>query len=534
MRDTEQRADAAGLSYQEMMANAGAAVADAIQRVFGPVDGVKVVVLVGSGNNGGDGLVAGAHLLNAGAQVGVYLAAERESDDPLLAPFKEQGALVAEASQDQRYRVLTNLAKGADIVVDAIFGTGIRLPLKGAPAEVLGRVSAVLASRPSSALVVAVDCPSGLDCDTGQVDEHMLAADMTITLAAVKRGLLRFPAAEYTGDIEVGDIGLKEHKIGLEQADLDLATAQMVEASMPDRPRDSHKGTFGRALIVGGSINLPGAAALAGRGAYRIGTGLVTLAVPSVIHGALVGAIPEATWILLPHEMGQVNKDAVEVLLGELREKDVLLLGPGLGRDDPPGEFLRGLLVLESTGPKGHLGFLPKEGDEKNDLPMLEPFVVDADALTLLSEIEGWADRIPRESILTPHPGEMSRLTGEGTDQVQSDRVGVARKWAAKWGHIVVLKGAFTVVASPSGEATIIPYATSALATAGTGDVLAGAIVGLRAQGVRPYQAAVAGAYLHGLAGEIAASYLGSEASVVAGDVADSIGDAIAEVASAD
>lgn len=530
MREIEAQADAAGLTYEVMMANAGQSVAQAVQEAYGDVEGARIVILAGSGNNGGDGLVAGRHFLEQGAQVGVYLVAEREQDDPLLAPFQEQGSLVATAQQDQRYRVLTNLLQGAEVVVDAIFGTGIRLPVEGVPEEVLDRANAVLDQREDRPLVVAVDCPSGLDCDSGEVDDSTLPADLTVTLAAAKRGLFRFPGADYAGEVEIGDIGLDKQKTKLEDVDLDLATAESIGEWLPDRPRNSHKGTFGRVLIVAGSINLPGAALLAGRGAYRVGAGLVTLAVPSAIHAALVGRLPEATWILLPHEIGQISKDAVEVLLDELGEDDVILIGPGLGRDDAPGEFLRRLMGIEPSGQKGRLGFLPGDGGKVGRAGAFVPVVIDADALTLLSAIEGWQDRLPKPSVLTPHPGEMSKLTGVSVDDIQADRVASARKWAAEWGHVVVLKGAFTVVAAPDGRSTIIPFATSALASAGTGDVLAGAIAGLRAQGLESYQAAVAGGFIHGLAGEIAASYLGSEAAVVAGDVADAIADALAEI----
>lgn len=528
MREVEQEANAAGLSLGEMMANAGHSVAAAVRRAYPEVQNSRVAILVGSGNNGGDGLVAGDHLREWGAQVGVYLVGDRPQDDPLLEPYRQHGLLVAEAKHDQRFRVLTNMIESAEVVIDAIFGTGVRLPLGGQAAAVLERVNAVLARRDEAPFVVAVDCPSGLDCDSGEIDEHVLAAELTVTLAASKPGLYRFPGADYVGEVEVGSIGLSNSNQALDAAELDLATVDVVARFLPERARNSHKGSFGRVVIVAGSINLPGAAVLAGRGAYRVGAGLVTLAVPSMIHQGLISQLPEATWILLPNEMGQLSEDAFEVLAGELNPGDIVVVGPGLGRDDPPSEFLAEMLGAGVSGHRGSLGFLPRGSSGGKERLTLDGMVLDADALTLLPRIDSWHARLPETSVLTPHPGEMATLTGASVDDIQADRVGTASKWASEWGHVVVLKGAFTVIAEPGGRSTLIPFATSALATAGTGDVLAGAIGGLRAQGVAAYEAAVAAAYLHGMAGEIAAAYLGSDAAVMAGDVAEAVADAIA------
>lgn len=532
MRAIEQAADAGGLSYDQMMVNAGRAVADAVLHQVPEMAGKRVAILVGSGNNGGDGLVAGDVLAAAGGQISVYLVKPRAVPDPHLDAIRARGILVAEAEQDQRSRVLTNMLSTADVVIDAVFGTGLKLPLKGPGKSVLGTAAKAIGKRPNKPLIVAVDCPSGLDCESGDLAPEALPADITVTLAAAKTGLLLFPGAEKVGQLIVADIGISPKQQELADVDLELATQGGVKKWLPARPKDSHKGSFGQVVVIGGSILLPGAAVLAGTAAYRVGAGLVTLAVPSAIQNLLAAQLPEATWILLPHNMGIVNEDAVEVLVGAVSGSPVLLIGPGMGRDDSAVKFLRRLLGAEGSGHRGRLGFLP-EAQEDNEAGLgLGACVVDADALSLLPEVDGWPERLPPETVLTPHPGEMAKLTGEDKDALQSDRVATAKKWSAEWGHIVVLKGAFTVVAAPDGRVSVLPFATSALASAGTGDVLAGTIAGLRAQGVAGYEAAVLGGYIHGQAGQLAGQMLGSEASVMAGDVISALPEAMETIAS--
>ncbi len=532
MRAIEQAADAAGLTYDQMMIKAGTAVAEAVLKRLPEPSGKRVAILAGSGNNGGDGLVAGDVLAEAGAQVSVYLVKARPVPDPHLEVLKDRGLLVAEADQDQRWRVLTKMLSTADVVLDAVFGTGLRLPLKGEAKSILATAQKVLHKRPTKPLVVAVDCPSGLDTDSGEIADETLAADVTVTLAAAKVGLLKFPGAERVGRLIVADIGIPPKQQELSDVDLELATQEIVRDWLPQRPKDSHKGTFGQVVIIGGSITLPGAAVLAGTAAYRSGAGLVTLAVPSAVQALLAPQLPEATWILLPHDMGIVNEAAVEVLIEAVSGSPVLLIGPGMGRDESASRFLRRLLGAEGGGHRGRLGFLPDAAEGSEPGLGLGPCVVDADALSLLPEIENWAARLPSETVLTPHPGEMATLTGDDKENLQADRVAAAKKWAAEWGHVVAFKGAFTVVAAPDGRVSVLPFATSALASAGTGDVLAGTIAGFRAQGVAGYEAAVLGGYVHGLAGVQAAQMLGSEASVMAGDVISALPEAMEIIAS--
>lgn len=496
MRQIERTADAAGHTYERMMELAGFAVAQELMARVDQVEGTSMLVLAGSGNNGGDALVAADLLADAEAQVVVYLTKPRSDDDPLLAKLRERGMLIAVAEQDQRSRVLKLQLGKAAVVVDGVLGTGIELPLRGEAQEVLKAAKGALAQRPTAPFVLAVDCPSGVDCDSGAAAPEALDADVTVTFAAAKLGQLRFPAASLVGELVVADIGIPAKD--LDHIETDLATAESVREWLPARPLDAHKGTFGRALVVGGCRNYPGAVLLAAEAAYLAGAGLVTCAVPESIQAMLVARLPEATWIPLPEEQGAIGAGAVELLAQVLPDCSSLLLGPGFGLAPGSAQFIEQLIAGDS------------------DLP---PMVVDADGLKHLAGIANWPDRLPEHTVLTPHPGEMSVLTGRPTDEIQADRLAAAREHAGSWGRVLVLKGAHTVVAEPGGRATIQPFATPALARAGTGDVLAGIIAGLMAQGLGAYQAAVLGGYLHGTAGVLAAEELGTSVSVVAGDL---------------
>jgi hydroxyethylthiazole kinase-like uncharacterized protein yjeF len=534
MRRIEQASDAAGHTYQTMMERAGTAVAAAVESRVA-VKNKRILVLVGPGNNGGDGLVAAHALREADAEVSCYLFRDRP-EDPLLIDVGEQGCFVAVAPNDLQFRVLRRLVRGAHVIVDALLGTGAARPIEGDLARILDIVkSEVMASKrsetrqlveiaaiPTSSreaptLVVAVDGPTGLNYDTGALDPAAIPADVTVTFAYPKLGHFAFPGAAACGQLVVADIGT-DPKLA-DDVTLEVADAEMIRALLPARPADAHKGTFGKAMIVAGSIYYSGAAALAAQAATRVGTGLVTLCPPRSIYGVIAYKLTEVTYQPLPDDMGVLNTDAAQVLADKIKGYQALLVGPGLSTEKEAVAFVRRLLDVEPPARKAHIGFqvAPAESEPKKlDLP---PLVVDADALNALAEVDGWAERLPRPSILTPHPGEMARLMRlEDKSALDQDRAGAARKMAAEWGHIVILKGAFTVIAHPEGRTVVLPFADPALATAGSGDVLAGAIVGLLAQGLLPFEAALCGAYLHGLAGEIARRDIG-DAGVVAGDV---------------
>jgi NAD(P)H-hydrate epimerase len=327
-------------------------------------------------------------------------------------------------------------------------------------------------------------------------------------MAAIKQGLLKFPAFKLVGDLRMVGIGLPQGLSAYDSIHREVIGTDWVRSVLPKRPLEGHKGTFGTVLVVGGSLNYSGAVLLAGEAAFRSGAGWVTLAVPEPLHTALAGSFIEATWLLLPHENGCIAAVGAELVLANLEKPTALLLGPGFGMLPTTRDFLDRLL------------------SDGQNLPSL---VIDADGLKLLAQIPNWAAQLPGPAVLTPHPGEMSILTGLHSSEVQSNRVEIAEKYAKDWGHVVVLKGAFSVIAAPDGRTAVIPVATPALARAGTGDVLAGLIAGLRAQKMDAYEAAVAATWIHARAGLYAADVLGSTATVLAGDVLSATVDVLGE-----
>jgi ADP-dependent NAD(P)H-hydrate dehydratase / NAD(P)H-hydrate epimerase len=528
MQAIEKEAIASGMTIDHLMENAGQGLADVVLDLF--VDDVEpeALGLVGPGNNGGDTLVALTALAKEGWKAKAYLVKRKK--DALVKRFTDAGGEVL--SGDKAFEQLAESIENADVLLDGILGTGIQLPLKKEIADMLAEVNDILDGLDESPMVIAVDCPTGVDCDSGEVADETIPADITVTMAAVKQGLLKLPAFEYVGDLEVVDIGLPDDLASLKIIQTNVAEDDLIFGLLPDRPLDSHKGTYGTALIVAGSVNYTGAAVLAGEAAYRAGAGLVTLAVPASLHTALASQFPEATWILLSHEMGVIAEAAADALLKKLDRATAMLIGPGLGTEETTREFLENLLLGKSAQKKStaRIGFVHGEDipEEKNGT--LPPLIIDADGLNLVAKIKDWYKALPTQTILTPHPGEMSTLTGLTKDEIQADRQAIAGKYAKEWGHIVVLKGAFTVVAAPDGRVTVIPVASPALARAGTGDVLAGLIVGLRAQGLDAFDAAVAGAWIHAQAGLYAADDLGTTASVVASDVLNSISDVLSDL----
>ena len=527
--EKDANADANGLTYDQMMQNAGQGLADVVLELPIDEEQPQAIGLVGPGNNGGDTLVALTALVKDGWKARAYLV-KRKKDD-LVKQFVEAGGEVL--SGEKAFEKLAESIESADLLLDGVLGTGIKLPLKKEIAELLSEVNDILDALDEPPFVIAVDCPSGVDCDSGDVAEETIPAGITVTMAAVKQGLLKLPAFEYVGDLQVVDIGLPSDLPSLKELQTDVAEEDSVSALLPERPLDSHKGTFGAALIAAGSVNYTGAVVLAGEAAYRAGAGLVTLAVPASLHNALAGQIPEATWVLLPHSMGVISSSAAEVLTKSFERATALLIGPGFGAETTTKEFIENILAGTSAPKKStaRIGFVHEESESKDEASNnLPPMVVDADGLRLLVQIKDWHTKLPALAILTPHPGEMSALTGLSKEEIQEDRQAVASRYAKEWGHVVVLKGAFTVIASPDGRVTVIPVASPALARGGTGDVLAGLIVGLRAQGLDAFDAAVAGAWIHAQAGLYAADDLGTTASVMASDVLNSIADVLSDL----
>lgn len=490
MRALEAAAEELGMPGPALMEVAGRAVADAILDEFAPLDGRRVAVLVGPGNNGGDGLVAARWLAHAGARV-VVLSVDRRGlgDDPRAALVAEAGATVHDVTAASQTAFAAVLA-GSALVVDALLGIGRRRPIAGA------MMAALAAAATSGAPLVALDLPSGLDPDTGAANLATPRCATTIALGAVKRGLLLADGPNRAGRVRAVEIGIPNRCAN--DLPVDWLTSEVVRPLLPPRAATGHKGTFGRVLIVAGSARYVGAPLLSALGAARSGAGVVTLAAPGRSSLASAARLPEITHLPLPGPEDHLGPEALAPLAEAAGGFKALVIGPGLGRERATAALLSAALA--------------------DDRLRGARWVLDADALTLLAAEPGWPALLPPAAVLTPHPGEMARLLGG--EQAPPDRMAVALQSAAAWGATLVLKGAHTVVAAPDGRAGVATAANPALATGGTGDVLAGAIAGMIAQGAAPFDAARAAVAAHASAGEMARTERG-RGGVLAGEVAD-------------
>ncbi len=492
MRRAEQDCAKIGLPTSVLMENAGKAVAEEVRQILDATERQHILILIGPGNNGGDGLVAARHLHDWGAEVSLYLFSQRPAEDPNLELVRQRGITCVEAAQDKNLGNLDDLLSSANAVIDALFGTGKSRPLGVTFVQALDKVSKAKERQPGLR-IIALDLPSGLDADSGAVDSACLYADNTITLSFLKPGLFNPPGSERAGKITVADIGIPSYLA--DQITTELITDDWARSVLPKRPLGANKGSFGRVLVVAGSINYIGAAYLACSGAIRVGAGLVTLATAASLQPILASKLTEVTYLPLPESSpGIFSPQAVRLIHQELNHYDVLLLGCGLGQSQSAIRLIKSTLLRLK--------------------PASLSLVLDADALNTLAKIPRWWQQLADNAILTPHPGEMARLAGVSIEEVQSDRVGIAKKVALGWHKTIVLKGAYTVITTPEGQSRISPIANPALASAGTGDVLTGAIAGLAAQGLSLFDAAACGVYLHGKAGEIVRNKLGDTGTI--------------------
>ncbi len=558
MRELEAATVAAGSTWASLMEQAGWGVAQEALALLGNPRERMVVVLVGPGNNGGDGLVAARHLHDAGAQLALYLWKRTGAPDDInwqRCRQREMAETLADNDADERH--LLSLLERADMVIDALIGMGISRMVDGKLAAIVRRVNR-FARQPASAngnrqamqrplrpLVLAVDMPTGVHSDSGALMGEALRADVTVATGLPKVGLLLHPGHQWVGRLFVVDIGIPASL--LENAMSTTIDAHRARTLLPTRPADAHKGTFGKALVIAGSLLYPGAAGLATAAAARVGAGLVTLATARSIIPT-TGRTPEVTLLPLPEaERGTIAADAVDEIDRHLASFRALLLGPGLGTEEATRRFVARLLGLGQQQRHSHVGFISTDDEHTAseqrrrargqvgfvvvsaeeqrdeppattaDTPALPPLVLDADGLNILADIDNWWEHLPAaHMVLTPHPGEMKRLLR--VEALNDNLVEVATGAATRWRQIVVLKGATTIVAAPDGRSAIYAGGNPALATAGTGDVLAGAIAGLLAQGLAPFEAAVLGVYLHGAAGALVRNDLG-DAGAIASDL---------------
>ena len=500
MRAIEQSSVEAGVSLDALMENAGLAVAEAVRDDLGThqeLFGKRILFLIGPGNNGADGFEAGRHLSKWGANVTAVLCSPRKSPDLKRELALEAGVVVEDGLGESGLDSLTQRLTTTDLVVDAVLGTGASRPI----AEPLS--SLLFAVLESAVPVVALDMPTGLNSDTCEFDVAGLPADITLMLGYPKIGPALAGDPSVIGESSVLDIGIPE---GLDSpVHSQLITAEHAAHLLPERPVDGHKGTFGSTLIVGGSKDYLGAVTMATDAATRSGVGLTFVATPQPAYNRIAGNIPEAMYRpLASTETGDlVPTDAARTVIDLAERSTSLVIGPGLGSNSSATEFVS--IVL-------------------SQIQSNQPIVLDADALNILAKTYKWWERFENPAILTPHPGEMSRLLDIPTEQVQSNRQSTALEAAQKFNKIIVLKGAATLIASPDGRLNVSPWVNSGLAKGGSGDVLAGLLGGLVAQ--QPdelFEMASAAVFVHGYAADIARNELG-ETGMRSTDVIERLG----------
>lgn len=497
MREADRRTiEEIGVSGFALMESAGAAVARAIRERY--PEARRVSVLCGRGNNGGDGFVVARRLLSAGLELRCALLAEpgQVQGDAAAhkAAFEKAGGAVEVIADEAAWVACRAELLGCDVLVDALLGTG----LSEAPRGLVGAAIADLEQLDETGpTVVAVDLPSGVASDSGALPGAAVRAALTVTFGAAKLGHRLSPACERVGELRVEDIGIPSSLLEASLAELEAAD---VMAAFPSRRREAHKGVFGHVLVLAGSEGKSGAAVLAGLGALVGGAGLVTVGVPAAIQSLVAAARPE-----LMTEGLQFDTSGVEQAVSVARGVDVVVLGPGLGQAAPVAQFCRGLLRRFSG-----------------------PMVIDADGLHFARGTPALLRR-PAATVLTPHPGEMARLLGVVAEDVQGDRVGCARRCAAESEAVTVLKGAGTLVAQRDGTTTLNPTGNPGMATAGSGDVLAGLVGALLARGTDAPLAARAAVWVHGRAGDLAAERVGEE-SLTALDIVAALPAAIREL----
>ncbi|MEX2274288.1 MAG: NAD(P)H-hydrate dehydratase [Actinomycetota bacterium] len=488
-RALDDATQAAGTSASTLMERAGSALARGALDLAGGAYGRRAVAVCGIGNNGGDGFVAARHLARAGMRVTAAYpeTAEGFSDETSQQMLRLQDTIAR--IEPWSARTLRDLDR-ADVVVDALFGTGFHGVPRGVHAEMIEAVN------DRAAPVVAADMPSGVDGASGAVDGVAVRAEVTVAFGAEKVGTVLLPGAEYAGFVEIADIGFSAEMV---PSDLAIVEREDLAGLLPVRGPEANKRSSGVVLVIAGSRDMTGAPQLVARAAARTGAGLVQVAAPESALPAIQAGLTEATFLGLPEtEIGTVAPGALDVLKERIGASDAIVLGPGVGRHPDTSSVVRDLV-------------------RSHDVPI----VVDADALNAFEGRAGGLASRAAQIVITPHAGEAERLLGIPAAEIDAHRIRFARDLAGRAGAVTLLKGKPTVIASSSDTAMIVDTGTPALATAGTGDVLSGMIGGLLARGVGSLDAACAAAFIHGIAGRIASEDLGE--GVTADDVLEAL-----------
>ncbi len=491
-----------GLPGLVLMENASRSVAgEAVDMLDRDMAGAMVTVVCGRGNNGGDGFAVARHLGNAGADVRVLLVGEaaKLKGDALFncGLYKKIGGTVNEIHETADLR---SGFGNPDLIVDGLLGTGFKGPVRGIYREVIDGINS------AAAPVLAIDIPSGVEGDSG-IAETAVRARRTVTFGLPKPGLLLPPGREFSGEVIVADIGIPPRVVQEQNIRQHVVEKEDVRLRLPRLRASDHKGRAGHVFILAGSPGLTGAAVLAAEASMRGGAGLTAVGIPRSLNPVLEMKLTEAmTLPLAENDSGGLCGESLAECSERLQWASVVAFGPGVGRHRDTAQLLK--LLLDRID---------------------KPLVIDADGLNLLAETPDLLKNLPRDTVLTPHPGEFSRLTGLSIAEIASDRIRVARRWAEKWGVVLVLKGSPSITALPDGEVFINPTGNAGMATGGTGDVLTGLIASLIAQGLDAAAGAWMGCYLHGAAGDTAAGELGHHGTI-AGDLVDFLPGVIEEL----
>ena len=486
-----------GISGPVLMERAGLKASEKADAILEQIKGSKVVILAGKGNNGGDGFVMARLLEREGYDVETYLIGEKaeikgdaRKNLDILAKLELP---VKEIKTKAQLKDLNSSCQTADLIIDALLGTGIKGEPRGLFAPVIDMINQ------AKAITLAVDIPSGVEADTANVAAQAVKADYTVSFALPKLGLLLYPGADYTGQLEVVDIGISSQVITEFKAE--LITKEMAAGLLPKRKANTHKGDYGNLLLLAASQGMTGAASLSAKSALRMGVGLLTVGVPESLNHILETKLTEAMTYPLADKDGRFSAKAVAEIEEIAAQRDVIAFGPGLSSGEAIREIVRKLLTLEL------------------------PLVIDADGLNALDNLELLRKR-KSKTILTPHPGEFSRLTGLELEMIKKNPIKHAKEFAKKYQVVLILKDARSIIATPDEKLYLNQTGNSGLATGGSGDVLTGMVASLLAQGLKAEAAAVLGVYLHGLTADIASQKL-TTYSLLPGDLIEYLSEAI-------
>lgn len=477
-----------------LMENAGIRTVELIEELLQSPSDKQVIILSGPGNNGGDGFVIARHLINSGVEVILFFRGtpDQLTDDARInyEILVKMEATIAPLQTEEDLNQFTLALLTGDLFVDALYGAGFKGSLNAFETQIASVVN--WCKLP----VVAVDIPSGVEADSGKVNREAIRADYTVTFGLPKMGLIMEPGRYYTGTLSVADISLPPALLKDSKLKVNLITDMLIKPFLKPRIDESHKGTYGHVLVIGGSVGLTGAVIMTSYAALRTGAGLVTAALPESLQPLVETALVEVmTLPLAENSQGAIALEALPAIENLLGISSVCVIGPGMSRYNEAQAVIR--FVLERAG---------------------IPIVIDADGLNALQGDIGVLKDRQVPVILTPHPGEMARMTGKHIEEIQANRVSIAIEFAQEWGVTLVLKGNKTVIALPNGEAYINITGNAGMATAGSGDVLGGIISGLIAQGLNPPQAAITGVYLHGVTGDQVEMVKGQR-GLIAGDL---------------